>query len=359
MGIYVKPCGLVWGPQAREAAQCGAGGLIAGGSTGFTACQVIERQGGRIDRRWLSYGAVKSSTDPALNGLLARIEAPRAALAGLDFDQPCIMGVINVTPDSFSDGGHTPDPPSAISHGRSLAAAGAHILDVGGESTRPFAAPLPIAEERARAMAVVEALAGDGHYVSIDTRKAAVMREAVKAGARLVNDVSALGHDPDSLATVRDLAVPVVLMHSQGDPTVMQVAPRYDDVVLDVFDALAGRIATCEAAGLERARLIADPGIGFGKTVEHNLELLGGLTLFHGLGVPLLVGASRKGFIGKLTGEAVAARRIAGSLGAAVAIVMQGVQMVRVHDVAETRQALTVWQAVALSSSGRGAGLGL
>jgi dihydropteroate synthase len=255
------------------------------------------------------------------------------------------MGVINVTPDSFSDGGHTPDPASAIAHGRMLAAAGAHVLDVGGESTRPYAGALPLDEERARALPVVEALAGEGHVVSIDTRKAAMMREAVAAGASMVNDVSALTHDPDAIAAVSDLAVPVVLMHAQGDPETMQLDPRYDDVVLDVFDALAERIAACEAGGIERARIIADPGIGFGKTAEHNLALLGSLTLLHGLGIPLLVGASRKSFIGRLTGEAVAARRVAGSLGAAVAIVMQGVQLVRVHDVAETRQALAVWQA--------------
>ena len=344
-GVYLNPCGLVWGAIARASAQDGAGGLIAGGATGFTACEVIEREGARVRRRWLSYEALKGTRDPALGEQLGRIEAPRPAVAGLDFTRPCIMGVINVTPDSFSDGGQTPDPGTAIAHGRSLAAEGAHVLDVGGESTRPFAEPLPLADERARALAVVEALAGDGHIVSIDTRKGAIMREAVAAGAAIVNDVSALTHDPDSLAAVRELNVPVVLMHSQGDPTIMQVDPRYDDAVLDVFDALAARIAECEAAGIERSRIMADPGLGFGKTAEHNLALLGGLTLFHGLGVPLLVGASRKGFIGKLTGEKVAGRRVAGSLGAAVAIVMQGVQVVRVHDVAETRQALAVWQA--------------
>jgi len=350
--VYLNPCGLVWGHPAREAARSGLGGLIAGGATGFTACEVIEREDRRIRRRWLSYGALKGTKDTAIAEPLARIEAPRPALPGLDFTRPCIMGVINVTPDSFSDGGHTGDPRTAIAHGRSLAAAGAHVLDVGGESTRPFAEPLAPAEERARALPVVEALAKDGHFVSIDTRNSAIMREAVAAGARIVNDVSALSHDPGSLAAVRDLEVPVVLMHSQGDPTIMQVAPYYDDVALDVFEALATGIARCEAAGIGRARVIADPGIGFGKTTEHNLALLGRLTLLHGLGVALLVGASRKGFIGKLTGETVAARRVAGSLGAAVAIVMQGVQMVRVHDVAETRQALAVWQAAMHASAG-------
>jgi dihydropteroate synthase len=338
--VYLNPRGLVWGAAAQAAARDGAAGLMAGGGTGFTACEVIEREGGR---RWLGYGAVKDSRE--LAELLDRIEAPRTALAGVDFGRPCIMGVINVTPDSFSDGGQNPDPDSAIAHGRALAAEGADVLDVGGESTRPYAEPLALADERARALPVVEAMAGDGHVVSIDTRKAAMMREAVAAGAMIVNDVSALTHDPDSLAAVRDLDVPVILMHSQGDPTVMQVAPHYDDVVLDVFDALAERIAACEAAGIARARIMADPGLGFGKTVEHNWALLGNLALLHGLGVALVVGASRKSFIGKVTGETVAGKRVFGSVGAAVAIVMQGVQVVRVHDVAETRQAVAVWRA--------------
>jgi dihydropteroate synthase len=188
-------------------------------------------------------------------------------------------------------------------------------------------------------------LAGEGHVVSIDTRKAAVMREAVAAGAVIVNDVSALTHDRDSLAALRDLDVPVFVMHSQGDPTVMQVAPRYEDVALDVFDALAERIAACEAAGISRGRILADPGLGFGKTVAHNWALLGNLALLHGLGVALVVGASRKSFIGKATGEKVAGKRVFGSIGAGIAIVMQGVQVVRVHDVAETRQAIAVWRA--------------
>jgi dihydropteroate synthase len=313
--------------------------------TGFTACEVIERDQAGTRRKLLGYSALRSSGEPVLTDRLVLIEATRPAVAGLDFSRPCIMGVINVTPDSFSDGGQNPDAQSAIAHGRSLAAAGAHVLDVGGESTRPYAEPLPIEEERARALPVVEALAGDGHFVSIDTRKSAMMREAVAAGAKMVNDVSALTHDPDSVSAVRGLDVPVVLMHAQGDPAIMQVDPRYDDVLLDVFDALAARIAACEDAGISRARMFADPGIGFGKTAEHNLALLGGLTLLHGLGVPLLVGASRKAFIGRLTGEKVAGKRVAGSVGAAVAIAMQGVQVVRVHDVAETRQALAVWQA--------------
>ncbi len=333
----------MWGAAAQGAARDGATGLICDRAVGFTACEVIEREGSKVSRRWLAYAALKDSRE--LAQLLAPIEAPRPAIAGIDFARPCIMGVINVTPDSFSDGGQNPDPDSAIAHGRALAAEGADVLDVGGESTRPYAEPLALDDERARALPVVEAMAGDRHVVSIDTRKAAMMREAVAAGAVIVNDVSALTHDPASLAAVRDLDVPVILMHSQGDPTVMQVAPQYEDVALDVFDALAERIAACEAAGIARGRILADPGLGFGKTVAHNWALLGNLALLHGLGVALVVGASRKSFIGKVTGEKVAGKRVFGSIGAGLAIVMQGVQVVRVHDVAETRQAVAVWRA--------------
>jgi dihydropteroate synthase len=257
------------------------------------------------------------------------------------------MGIVNVTPDSFSDGGETPDAESAVARGRAQAAAGAAILDVGGESTRPGSEPTPPEEEARRVLPVIEALAADGHVVSCDTRRPAVMRAAVEAGARLLNDVTALSFDPSSIATARDLGVPVVLMHSRGEPRVMQVNPVYDDVALDVFDALEGRIAACAAQGLPADRLLCDPGIGFGKTFVHNLELMARMSLFHGLGVPLLVGASRKAFIGAVTGEKVAGRRLPGSLAAAVALAQQGVQVVRVHDVAETVAALRLWHSAA------------
>jgi dihydropteroate synthase len=261
------------------------------------------------------------------------------------------MGIVNVTPDSFSDGGEHAQTESAIAHGRALAAAGASILDVGGESTRPYSEPTPEDVELARAAPVIEELASGGAIVSIDTRKPAVMRAAAAAGAAILNDVAALDYSPESLPTARDLGLPVVLMHAQGDPKTMQVDPRYDDVALDIFDWLEARLSACEAAGIPRDRLIADPGVGFGKTHAQNLELLASLTLFHGLGVPLLVGASRKGFIGKLTGEPEAGRRVVGSVGAAIAAAMQGVQILRVHDVAETASALAVWHAAMVTQS--------
>jgi dihydropteroate synthase len=270
--------------------------------------------------------------------------------AGLSLHRPqgpLIMGIVNVTPDSFSDGGLHATARAAIAHGLALAEAGADIVDVGGESTRPGSDGISVEEELDRVLPVIESLAGRGVPVSIDTRKAAVMTAAVGAGATVINDITALTHDPAAVATAAGLGVPVVLMHAAGDPKTMQDNPRYDNVVLDVFDYLEARIADCEAVGIARDRLSADPGIGFGKTFDHNLQLISRTALFHGLGVGLVVGASRKGFIGAISGERNARRRAPGSIAAALAAAAQGAQMVRVHDVAETAQALAVWQALA------------
>jgi dihydropteroate synthase len=256
--------------------------------------------------------------------------------------------VINVTPDSFSDGGVLGDSAAAIAHGLALAAAGADILDIGGESTRPGAEPVPLQRELDRVMPVIEGLkiAGCALPVSIDTRKAAVAEAALAAGAVLFNDVSALIHDRRSIEIARR-APAVCLMHAQGDPRTMQDNPRYGNVLLDVYDFLELRVAAAEAAGIPRARIIVDPGIGFGKTIDHNLALLRRMSLFHGLGCAILLGVSRKRFIGTLSGVAEARQRAHGSIAAGLAGLAQGVQILRVHDVDETRQAVQVWQAIA------------
>jgi dihydropteroate synthase len=265
----------------------------------------------------------------------------------LSLDRPRIMGVINTTPDSFSDGGRFADPARAIAHGLALIEAGADILDIGGESTRPGAAPISLAEELDRTIPVVEALARTGAVVSIDTRHAAVMRAALAAGARIVNDITALSGDPESLATIAASEAAVVLMHMQGEPRTMQQEPRYRDAPLDIYDGLSARVAACAAAGIERARLAVDPGIGFGKTVRHNVEILADLALYHGLGAAVLLGVSRKSFIGRLSRGEDAANRLAGSLAAALAGLDRGVQIIRAHDVAETAQAVAIWRAIA------------
>ena len=348
---YLKPGGLLWGKAAAEAARAGLAGAIAGGEVGFATVEVITRDGPAMTREWRAFADLARSGEAWIRERLDGIAAPRAPVAGLDLSGPCLMGIVNVTPDSFSDGGRHADGAGAIAHGLALAGAGAAILDIGGESTRPYSRPTPEAEEQARILPVVEALSRAGHIVSIDTRKPAIMRAAVAAGAAMVNDVSALGYAPDSIAVARALGMPVALMHARGDPATMQDDPRYDDVALDVFDWLEERLAACVSAGIPEARILLDPGIGFGKTHAHNLELLGSLALLHGLGRPLLVGASRKGFVGKLTGEPEAGRRVTGSIGAAVAAAMQGAQIIRVHDVAETRQALAVWHAATVTQS--------
>lgn len=266
--------------------------------------------------------------------------------AGLDTRHPHIMGIINVTPDSFSDGGDAFDVDEARAQGRAQAEHGAAILDIGGESTRPGADPVPVDEEIGRVEPVVRALAGDDVLLSIDTRHAEVMAAALDAGADIVNDVSALTHDPAALDLVAERAVPVVLMHAQGDPRTMQKAPAYDHVSLDVYDYLEDRIETCLAGGMARKNICIDPGIGFGKTLAHNLTLMRDLALFHGLGCPILLGASRKSLIARIAGDALPKQRLAGSLALALAGIRAGVQILRVHDVAETDQAIRVWQAV-------------
>ena len=278
--------------------------------------------------------------------VIDRLTAPRA-FGGLALDRPRIMGILNVTPDSFSDGGLFLRPEAALMQARQMAA-GADILDIGGESTRPGAVDVALDEEIARTVPVIAALRAGGldSPISIDTRKAGEAQAALAAGAGIINDVSAMGYDPGMASLAAAQAAPVVLMHAQGDPATMQADPQYDDVLLDVYDFLASRVAVAEAAGIPRARLAVDPGIGFGKSLQHNLTLLNRLSLFHDLGLPVLLGASRKRFIGTIGAEAEAGRRMPGSLAVALAGVAQGMQMIRVHDVTETRQALSLWRAV-------------
>jgi len=255
------------------------------------------------------------------------------------------MGIVNVTPDSFSDGGLCDTKEAAIIRAAEFAASGAAIVDIGGESTRPGSDAVDEAEELARVVPVIEGLSGFAAAISVDTRKASVARAAAKAGAKILNDVSALTHDAKSLQAAAETALSVVLMHAQGEPKTMQDNPRYADVMLEVFDYLEGRIAAATAAGIERSRIAADPGLGFGKTLAHNLALLAHTTLFHGLGVPLLIGASRKRFIKGVSGGEEPRSREPGSQAAAIAAAAQGAQILRVHDVAGSRQALAVWRA--------------
>ncbi|AUB84038.1 dihydropteroate synthase [Candidatus Thiodictyon syntrophicum] len=268
----------------------------------------------------------------------------------LDLTRPRVMGILNVTPDSFSDGGRFQSRPAALERAQAMVAAGADLIDIGGESTRPGAQPVPLTEELARVIPVVAALAGSlAVPISVDTSKPEVMRAAVAAGAGLINDVCAL-RAPGALESAARLGVPVCLMHLLGEPGTMQVAPGYGDVVAEVRAFLAARVDACIRAGIPRERLLIDPGFGFGKTLAHNLALLAHLEVLTDLGVPVLVGLSRKSMVGALTGRAPG-ERLAASLAAALLAVQRGALILRVHDVAETRDALLVWEAVRAAAS--------
>jgi len=281
---------------------------------------------------------------------LERLTAPRPPICGLHWSRPHVMGILNVTPDSFSDGGRFDAPEAALAHAGAMSGAGADIIDIGGESTRPGADCVSVDDEIARTAPVIRAIRAGGHKtpISIDTRKAPVAQAALDAGADMVNDVAAFTHDADLAHTVARAHSPVCLMHAQGDPATMQDAPSYDDVLFDVYDFLEERVRGAVAAGIPRAAIIVDPGIGFGKTLDHNLRLLRNLSLFHALGCVVLLGASRKRFIGTLSGVEQAEARMPGSLAVALHGARQGVQIIRAHDVAETKQALALFDAVAL-----------
>ena len=341
MTILLRPTGFVDSPFGHD----GKVARLAGGLNWFASVELIHADG---MRELLPVEGIEARLDEAMAATWANLTAPRAPLQlgqrTIRLDQPQVMGIINATPDSFSDGGIYPDARAAAEAGASMAASGAALIDVGGESTRPGAKDVWEGDEIERILPVVQQLAAGGTAVSIDTRKAAVMEAAVGAGAGLVNDVSALTHDDRAAEVVARARIPVILMHHQGNPQSMQDAPRYGDVLVDVYRWLEQRIAAAEAAGIARANILVDPGIGFGKSVAHNLELLNGLAIFHGLGCPLVLGASRKRMIGALSNEAPADQRLAGSLALALKAVEQGAQLIRAHDVPETVQAFKLWR---------------
>ena len=310
---------------------------LAGGWSWFT--EVIVHARGDAPRRM--------AADDLPDDVRERLTRPRAPIAGMSMDAPRVMGILNVTPDSFSDGGLFDDPAVALAHAQAMQAAGADIIDIGGESTRPGAADVSVDQEIARTAPVIAAIRARSDVpISIDTRKAIVAAAAIAAGAGLVNDVAAFSYDPDLAGVTARAGLPVCLMHAQGDPATMQQDPRYDDVLLDVYDFLSERVEMAVAAGIPRDQIVVDPGIGFGKTLAHNLILLRGLSLFHALGCPILLGASRKRFIGTIAAAEKAADRVAGSVSVGLHGVRQGVQFLRVHDTYETRQALDLELAI-------------
>jgi len=345
MRTLIRPTAFVDSPFGYD----GQVARLAGGLNWFAAVELLEvRDDKRVSSKLIAIQDLQTHLDDELARQWDRLTSVRPPLKlgerTVRLDQPQVMGIVNVTPDSFSDAGELADPRDAALAGARMAEAGAAIVDVGGESTRPGAKAVWEGDEIKRIEPVIRQLAAGGVAVSVDTRKADVMTAAIAAGAKLVNDVSALTYDQRSAEVVGSAQVHVVLMHHQGSPETMQQDPRYNDVIVEVYSWLEERIAAAEEAGVDRTNILIDIGFGFGKTVAHNLELMNNLALFHSLGCPLVVGASRKRSIGALSNEAPADQRLGGSLAFALKAVEQGAQIVRVHDVPETVQALKIWR---------------
>jgi dihydropteroate synthase len=354
--FWLRPLGMARGAVAHAAIAAGdALPLLGETGRGFLLVEIIIRDAGtesgmRGRAVRLAEGRRWAAAHDAAERFAAQLDAltqPRPRWAGLDLGAPRIMGIVNVTPDSFSESGAHRRADAAIAHGKALLASGADLLDIGGESTRPGAAPVGAAEEIRRVEPVIRALADLGAVISIDTRHAATMAAALAAGARIINDVTALTGDPASLAVAARSGAPLILMHMPGEPPTMQESAVYESAPLEVLDYLLGRVAACEAAGIPRSRIVVDPGIGFGKRLRHNLQILARLSLLHLTGCPILLGASRKSLIASRVDPGIAPRdRLPGSLVAALAAIDQGVQILRVHDVAQTWQAIEVWRGI-------------
>jgi dihydropteroate synthase len=351
--LYLRPIALTDSPQSEHGEAVRLGGSMVWASR----FALIIRDGERvISRERLSAPQVPAALGALPDALGLEGEAQWAALRKVHvplacgprtirLDQPQVMGILNVTPDSFSDAGQfLDDPEAAAGHAASMLEAGAALIDIGGESTRPGAAAVWEGDELKRVIPSVKRVAAMGAAISIDTRRPAVMEAALDAGAHVINDVSALRFDPRSLELAASSGAPVVLMHAPGSGDDLHAEARYADVVLDVFDWLAERRDAALAAGIQADRIILDPGIGFGKSVSSNLALMNALPLFHALGQPLLIGASRKRMVGALSNEAPAHQRLGGSLALAVKALDAGIHLLRVHDVFETMQAVRIWR---------------
>lgn len=347
--FYLRPIALADSPQSED----GEAVRLGGGMVYASRFALIERDAGRVTARTrYSVPELRAALDQMPDAVreqfdnLQRSHAPlQCGTRTVRLDQPQVMGILNVTPDSFSDGGQFMDDPEvAHAHAAAMVEAGAAIIDVGGESTRPGAAAVWEGDELKRVVPAIERLAAMGAAISTDTRRPAVMEAALAAGAHIINDVSALRHDPRSLEFAARSGAPVVLMHAPGSGEDLHADGHYADVVLDVFDWLRERRDAALDAGIPREKIVLDPGLGFGKTLAENLALMNALPLFHSLGQPILLGVSRKRMIGALNNEAPAHKRIGGSIALATKGMDAGVQLLRVHDVVETVQARDVWR---------------
>jgi dihydropteroate synthase len=332
-----NPLGLRDGDDAARAVRAGTAQSLAGGPVAFSLIETLTPD---VDGVGSTIASVRDGMED-----LSSLTAPRPAFAGNDLSRAVLMGVVNVTPDSFSDGGDFFDRDAAIDQALKHADDGAAIVDIGGESTRPGAAPMTIADEISRVVPVIEAAVAAGITVSVDTRRAAVMAAAIEAGAAIVNDITALAGDPEAMETVAASGISVILMHMQGTPETMQQAPDYRLASFDIYRWLSDRVAACIAAGIPRSRIAIDPGIGFGKNDGHNMDILTRAGMFHGTGCAVAIGVSRKSFIGRIADVADPKDRLPGTIAATLMVLERGVQIHRVHDVAAVRQAIAVWTA--------------
>lgn len=340
-----NPLGLLTGEAASARVAAGTAFPLAGGAVAFSLVETLSAAVGAepaTDTTKTVSGYTPASDLPGAVSALGKAPLP---FAGIDLSRPVVMGVVNVTPDSFSDGGDFFDPARAIDQALMQADEGAAIIDIGGESTRPGADPMPVADEIARVAPVVEAAVSAGITVSVDTRRSTVMQAAIDAGAQIVNDITALTGDAEAAGVVASSNASVVLMHMQGRPDTMQQAPSYRLASHDIFDWLNARVDACEAAGIPRGRIAVDPGIGFGKTDAHNMEILHRAGAFHGIGCAVAVGVSRKSFIGRIAGVENPKDRLPGTIAATMLALSRGVQIHRVHDVAAAIQAIAIWNA--------------
>jgi len=334
-----NPLGLVAGDAAARAVRAGTAQSLAGGPAAFSLIETLTP----------GMDGVGSTIMPIRDGMdeLSSLTAPRPAFAGIDLSRAVLMGVVNVTPDSFSDGGDFFDREVAIDRALKHADDGAAIVDIGGESTRPGAEPMTVADEIARVVPVIEAAVAAGITVSVDTRRAPVMTAAIDAGVAIVNDITALAGDPGAMETIAKSSVSAILMHMQGTPEIMQQAPDYRLASVDIYAWLSDRVEACVAAGIPRSRIAVDPGIGFGKNDGHNMDILTRAGMFHGTGCAVAIGVSRKSFIGRIADIADPKDRLPGTIAATLMALERGVQIHRVHDVAAARQAIDVWTAQA------------
>ena len=345
--IYIRPTNIVFGQKANYFIQAGTAKSLCGlEDVGFLSVEILKRKSdGNTVEEYSVLELERLDFKDEIQSDLNKITSKRNNIFNLNFKNPILMGVLNVTPDSFSDGGKYNTTFRALDHVKNMIDFGAHIIDVGGESTRPGAKSVSEEDEIVRVSETIQSIKKKypNQLISLDTRKSKVMQHGISIGVDMLNDVSALDFDQLSYQVVKDSGKPIILNHSQGIPENMQNNPTYDNVLLDIFDYFENKIKFLKDNGIKDEQIIIDPGIGFGKTLEHNLEIISKISIFHSLGYPIMVGPSRKSFIGKIMGEKDNPQRLGGTIASVLYSYLQGIQLFRVHDIQETSEALKVY----------------